>query len=171
MKKVILVVLGLMLLFVVVACGNKGDNDENNLNIIENSVEDLQGEKDPLDGVYGKTSLTLEDLDKIDEYRFPKSYKYIKYDWTDWNSTVETWDYNYPSSVNRKLLLPIHENMASREIVSSVLNDGKIETLVDIVLDNGVSYPVKYMINPDTLQYVQASFDTPTSTTLYTFRY
>jgi hypothetical protein len=61
--------------------------------------------------------------------------------------------------------------MASREIVSSVLNDGKIETLVDIVLDNGVSYPVKYMINPDTLQYVQASFDTPTSTTLYTFRY
>ena len=58
-------------------------HNENNLNIVENSVEDLQGEKDPLDGVYGKTSLTLEDLDKIDEYRFPKSYKYIKYDWTD----------------------------------------------------------------------------------------
>ena len=63
MKRLLVVLLGLMVV-VVAACGNK-ENDENAV--------------DPLEDLIGSTSLTTEDLDRIDEYRFPKSYTYSVY--------------------------------------------------------------------------------------------
>jgi hypothetical protein len=38
-------------------------------------------------------------------------------------------------------------------------------------LENGESYSVLYIIDPDTLEYLWASLSTPTTTTLYTFNY
>jgi hypothetical protein len=61
--------------------------------------------------------------------------------------------------------------MVSREVVSSVMRHDRINTTVDIILENGESYPVLFIINPDTLEYIGASLSTPTTTTLYTFNY
>ena len=145
----------------VTGCGNeeKGENVS------------MEVQKNPLEDVMGKKSLTVEDLNIIDEYKFPKSYTYSLYNWGGWDSVLETWNYVYPDSVDHKLLLPIHENMATREVISSMVDNGKISTTVNIILNNGESYPVKYVNNPETLEYEGASLNTPTSTTLYTFEY
>lgn len=173
MKKGLLVTLALMTLFVLVACGSKEIDGENNnedvQNLTDNSVVSLQDKKDPLKDLYWKTSLTVDDLDRIDEFKFPKSYTYSKYDWNNWNSMVETWDHVYPRGVN--ILLPIHESMVKREVISSMMDNDRISTTVDITLSNGESYPVKYVNDSDTLEYVWASLNTPTSTILYTFEY
>ena len=148
------------------ACGSKSENNPQEMN-----NDAISQEIDSLDDLREKTPLTLEDLDRIDEYRFPVSYTYNVYNLEESDTAIETGEYIYPKWVNHRLLLPIHENMASREIISSVMKNDKIETLVDIVLDNGEIYPVRYIINPDTLQYIRASVNTPTTTTTYTFQY
>ena len=160
MKKLLVIVLGLMVA-VVAACGNKW-NDE---------TVSVEIQKNPLEDVMGKRSLTVEDLNIIDEYKFPKSYTYSLYNWDGWDPMMETWDYVYPDGVDHKLLLPIHENMANREVISSEMDNGRISTTVNITLNNGESYPVKYVNNPETLEYEWASLNTPTSTILYTFEY
>jgi hypothetical protein len=68
-------------------------------------------------------------------------------------------------------LLPIQETMVNREVISSVMSYGRINTIVDVTLQNGESYPVLYIVDPDTLKYLGASLTTPTTTTLYTFGY
>jgi hypothetical protein len=111
----------------------------------------------------------LEDFDRIDTYRFPASYTYTEYKMDGWEWSVKTWEYVYPSG--HKYLLPIHEDMASREIVSSVMDHDRINTTVNVTLNNGESYSVLYINDPDTLEYIGASLSTPTSTTSYTFNY
>ena len=51
------------------------------------------------------------------------------------------------------------------------MEDGKSATMVDITLNNGESYSVKYVNDPETLKYVQATFNAPTSMTMYIFNY
>ena len=160
MKKLLVMVLGLMVV-VVAACGNN-END---------GTVSVEVQKNPLEDLIGKKSLTVEDLNIIDEYKFPKSYTYSLYNWDGWDSMLETWDYVYPDGVDHKLLLPIHENMANREVITSEMDNGRISTTVNITLNNGESYPVKYVNNPETLEYEWASLNTPTSTILYTFEY
>ena len=154
------VILGLMVI-VVAACGNK----ENGGSVF------VENQEDPLQDIVWKKSLTVEDLDRIDEFRFPESYKYIKYDWDKWDSNVETWEYVYSGDMDNIVLLPIHENMVDREVINSEVENNLINTTVDIVLKNGESYPVKYVNDPETLQYLWATLNTPTSTILYTFEY
>ena len=169
MKKTLFIILASMMVVAVTACGKKDDN-ENNILGVDVDTNYMQDDNN-LEDLIWKTSLTLKDLDRIDEYRFPKSYSYVTYKWNAWNSTVETWDYIYLKDVNNKLLLPIYENMADREVINSSIEDGVIITMVDITLNNGESYSVKYMNNPETLEYVQATFNAPTSMTMYKFNY
>jgi hypothetical protein len=61
--------------------------------------------------------------------------------------------------------------MASREMINSVMDHGTINTTVDIILENWEIYPVLYVNNPDTLEYMEASINTPNNTTIYTFNY
>ena len=63
MKKLLVMVLGLMVV-VVAACGNN-END---------GTVSVEVQKNPLEDLIGKKSLTVEDLNIIDEYKFPKSY-------------------------------------------------------------------------------------------------
>jgi hypothetical protein len=42
-------------------------------------VVDKSSDVDTLEDLIEKTPLTLEDLDRIDEYRFPVSYTYTEY--------------------------------------------------------------------------------------------
>ena len=43
--------------------------------------------------------------------------------------------------------------MANREVITSEMDNGRISTTVNITLNNGESYPVKYVNNPETLEY------------------
>ena len=156
MKRLLVVLLGLMVV-VVAACGNK-ENDENAV--------------DPLEDLIGSTSLTTEDLDRIDEYRFPKSYTYSVYGWNMRDSEIESWAYVYPEKVKHKFLLPVHEEMTYRSVVSSVVDENNvIITTMRVTLDDGETYSVKYMNNSDTLKYMEALVETPTRITSYMFEY
>ena len=151
MRKLLLVLISFVALFLLTACWKK-----NLWNV--DSLEDLRE----------KTALTLEDLDRISENRFPVSYRYNVYKWEE---EIETWEYVYPENMDKKLLLPIQETMVNREVISSETSYGRINTIVDVTLQNGESYPVLYIVDPDTLKYLGASLTTPTTTTLYTFDY
>lgn len=174
MKKNLLVVLCLTTAIILSACGTK-NNPENSLNSVNDSLSNPttneQDNTDPLADLREKTPLTIEDLDRIEKYKFPSSYTYSTYNRNDPNAAVEIHEYVYPNNVDHKLLLPIHENMTNREIISSVMDHDTINTTVNITLKNGEVYPVLYVNNPDTLEYIEASVNTPTNTTIYTFNY
>ncbi len=154
-----------MSLSLLTACWKKVD-DGNNLGVNGNSINN-QGE-DSLEDLREKTPMSLDDLDRINRSNFPVSYTYSVY---EGEKIIETWEYVYPKNVDHNVLIPIQETMVSREVVSSVMRHDRINTTVDIILENGESYPVLFIINPDTLEYIGASLSTPTTTTLYTFNY
>lgn len=167
MKKSLLLVLGLMVVSLLVACGTK-DGNEWWVDSVDGTIVNEENNVNPLADLIEKTPLTLEDLDRINEYKFPVSYKYDTYDLSGGNSSVQTWENVYSSN---KFLLPIEEEIETKEIVSSVMSHDRIYTTMDVTLKNGESYSVVYINDPDTLEYVWASVTTPTSTTSYTFNY
>ena len=160
------------------ACGDKkvenpdveDTGTEQVTDVAVDSVDwDLDNEEN--DGTeYAKTSLTVEDLDHIDEVLFPVSYNYEVYKWEDEN-TSDSWSHTYPSDVDHSLLLPIHADVVSREVVSSNIEDGMIYTTVDATLEDGSVISILYINDPITLQYVAASVNTDVETTLYSFVY
>ena len=123
-----------------------------------------------LDNIYGKTSLTISDLDAIDTLLFPSSYSYQAYELSDW-SISSAGSYEYDANYNHSLLLPIHDWMVSREVVSSKSEDGMIYTMVNIVLWSGKTVHVLYINDLETLKYEFASVYEESRTILYTFNY
>lgn len=166
------------------ACGNKGQenvNVENNDVDIEQvneiSGEDVESETldEDLDvdnggTEYTKSSLTVEDLDYIDDTLFPAGYNFETYRWED-EDTSDSGSHMYPDGVDHRLLLPIHEEMESREIVSSGIEDGMIYTIVNATLKDGLIVSILYINDPVTLKYVAASVNGDAETTLYSFIY
>ncbi len=152
-----------MLLSLLAGCWKNVNNGDNLWTSSDNQVNE-----DTLEDLVEKTPLSLEDLDRINRNRFPVSYTYSVY---DGENVVETWEYIYPENVDHNILLPIEETMMDRKVISSVMSHDRINTTVDITLENGESYSVLYIIDPDTLEYLWASLSTPTTTTLYTFNY
>ena len=61
--------------------------------------------------------------------------------------------------------------MIERNVVSSLMNNDEVHTIVNITLEDGISYSVTYITDPDTLQYNRALLSTPVGTTVYTFNY
>ena len=123
-----------------------------------------------LDDIYGKTSLTVNDLKTIDELLFPKWYSYQTYQLSDW-SISDAGDYKYENDVDHSLLIPIHDWMVSREIVSSNAEKNMIYTKVNVTLSDDKIVPVLYINDIDTLKYVFATVYTDKETIMYTFNY
>ena len=119
---------------------------------------------------WAKTSLTLEDLDDIDANNFPKWYSYSTYNAED-NTIWEEQSYTYPEDLDHSLLIPEHATMASREIISSGIEDGMIYTLTNVTLQDDTKIQVLYIVDPVTLQYVAASVQNGNISTNYQFVY
>ena len=165
MRKLLLVLVGFAVLSLLAACWNKGDNG-NVLGTDGNSVNNQN--EDTLDDLREKTPMTLNDLERINKNKFPVSYTYSVY---DRDEVIETWEYIYPENVDYNVLLPIEETMVNKEVISSLMSHDRINTIVNVTVENGETYSVLYIIDPDTLEYLGASYSTPTTTTLYTFNY
>lgn len=175
MKKCLLVIIGMALIVSLSACGSSKDawNDWWNSVSKTNEKSSWNTELDQLIvDLHNKTPLNLDDLDRISEINFPKSYSYEVYNWEENNEwPTETWEYIYPEDISHRLLLPIHDEMIERNVVSSLMNNDEVHTIVNITLEDGISYSVTYITDPDTLQYNRALLSTPVGTTVYTFNY
>ena len=118
---------------------------------------------------WAKTSLTNEELEEVIDTHFPKWYTYSVYNTETEESNV--WEYTYPEDLSHTLLLPIHATMASREIISSWIEDGMIYTDTKVVLQDDTEISVLYIVNPETLDLVAANVENWNETTNYQFVY
>ena len=162
MKKSLLLALGLVFLMTLSACGSKTNDWEN---VWEWNVTSEEKEV-----ITAKSSLTIEDLNTIDEELLPESYTYQVYqDGVD--ASVDSWSYVYPSSEIESLLIPEHENMSNRRIISSNLEDGFIYTVSEVTLKDGSNAIISYVNDPDSLKYLATIVETSGNVVLYNFNY
>ena len=120
--------------------------------------------------VENEYALTIEDLDLIDEKAFPTSYTYTTYN----SSTEERTgpeEYVYPEDISHTLLIPEHATMASREVISSGIQDGMIYVETKATLQDDTELNILYVVNPETMQYVAANVENWDVTTNYQFAY
>lgn len=153
MKKWLIVAFGLIATVLLAGCRNKE---------VEN-----QGEKEYLDNSDKSISLTLDELDSLEESLFPVSYTYKTYKKED-GSLVDEGEYIYPSDY--RVLLPTDEYFVDRQVSSSEIKNGMIYTMVDGKLwDEVVS--ILYINDPETLRYSFVTVYWEKETTLYSFKY
>lgn len=119
---------------------------------------------------WAKTSLTSEELDEIAETNFPKWYSYTTFN-MDENVAGDEWNVEYPEDLSHTLLIPEHATMASREVLSSWIEDGMIYTLTKVTLQDDTVISVLYIVNPVTLEFVAASVENWNISTNYQFVY
>lgn len=130
--------------------------------IIYNAVEDTLPED-------AKTSLTDEELEEVIDTHFPKGYTYSVYN-TETEASSE-WEYTYPEDLDHSLLLPIHATMASREVLSSGIEDGMIYTNTKVTLQDDTEVEILYIVNPETLELIAANVENGSEITNYQFVY
>ena len=162
MKKSLLLALGVVLVMTLSACGSK-TNDWSN----DGEWNVLLGEKG---AITSKSSLTVEDFDTIDEELLPVSYTYQVYkDGAD--ASIDSWSYVYPGSEIESLLIPEHEEMTNRHILSSNLENGFIYTVSEVTLKDGSNAIISYVNDPDSLKYLAAIVEISWNVVLYNFNY
>lgn len=120
--------------------------------------------------VENEYALTIEDLDLIDEKAFPTSYTYTTYNFSTEERTGPE-EYVYPEDISHTLLIPEHATMASREVISSGLQDGMIYVETKATLQDDTEINILYVVNPETMQYVAANVENWDVTTNYQFAY
>ena len=164
--------LSLSAIILLAGCGNKDvvnpDATDTENWVIE--AGDNQGSSEnavnPEHPEWVATSLTLGDLERIEQSMPPLSYSYQTYDMqaeTEVDSGIFTaaeWD-------NSGLSIPEYENMTSREVTSSGIEDDMIYTLADITLNDGTVLHALYVNEPDTLFCRAISIQNGDLTTLY----
>lgn len=109
------------------------------------------------------TSLTVEDLERIEETLPPISYDYETYDMSkqeivNSGTTENNWE---------TLYIPEYETMVNREVTNSWIEDDMIYTLTNITLESGDSLQVLYVNEPDTLFCRAISVQNGNLNTLY----
>ena len=118
---------------------------------------------------WAKTSLTNEELDELADANFPKGYSSSTYNMETEETSNE--DYVYPEDISHTLLLPEHATMASREVLSSGIEDGMIYTLTNVTLQDDTVISVLYIVDPVTLNFVAANVENGNETRNYQFTY
>lgn len=174
MKKTTLWLFAILWLWTLVLTGcNKTDKTPVEEEIVNPAVEqevlapEVEESTLPVDA---KTSLTLADLENIDETNFPKSYNYSSFNTEEWQ-LIDEWEYIYPEDLDHSLLIPEHATMASREVLSSGIEDGMIYTTVKITLQDWTVFDALYINDPVTLNYVAANVMKGDTSVNYQFKY
>jgi len=165
MKKKLLMLGFFAFMLLLVWCGKDdvNDNVENNAEVeVNNEIIEV----DPLEELYGKTSLSIDDLGLISENLLPVSYSYEVY---EGGEKVDGWNYKYPQW--KDSLLPVYDNVKDSTLNSSELENGMIYTDVNLELKDGTSASVIYINDAGSLRYLAASLDANWKTTLYVFSY
>lgn len=139
------------------------------LEYIDNEGQEWEENIDTILPEWAKTALTDEELEEIIDTHFPKWYDFSVYN-TE-TEVVTDWSYTYPEDLDHSLLLPIHATMASREILSSGIEDGMIYTDTKVTLQDGTEVSVLYIVNPETLDFVAANVENGNEITNYQFVY
>lgn len=114
-------------------------------------------------------SLTNEELEEIIDNNFPTSYTYTVYNFGTEES--DSGEYTYPEDFSHTLLIPEQATMASREVVSSAIEDGMIYTDTKVTLQDDTEIKILYIVNPDTMKLVAASVENGNETRNYQFAY
>ena len=165
MKKSLLLAFGVVLVVLLSACGSKTKevNDEWNVTVDDqvNTVNENVPEK--------KTSLTEKDLATIEEENLPASYTFQVYK-GDADASVDSGSYIYTTSDSENLI-PEYEDVASRKILSSKLEDGFIYTVTEVTFKDGSTAVVSYVNDPDSLKYLATVVEKSGDVVLYNFNY
>lgn len=164
MKKTIALMLGFVLIATLTGCGQKEVSEEPTETLEPTVTEEETVNQDHPEWV--KTSLTIEDLERIEDSMPPLSYVYQTYDMQT-ESIVDTGSYEADEWENTKFFIPEYETMVNREVTSSGIEDDMIYTVVKMTLEDGTVLNVLYINEPDTLFCRAISVENWDKTTLY----
>ena len=156
MKKGLIVAFGLMAVVLLSGCGNKTQE--------ANPWKEVK----TLDEMQWSLSLTMDELDVLEEKLFPVSYVYTTYQ-NDGGNISGTGEYVYLA--DDEYLLPVEEHIVSKEMSSSEVNNAMVYSTIDAKLDDGSEVSILYINDPETLKYSFATVYAENETTLYTFSY
>lgn len=112
-------------------------------------------------------SLTVEDLERIEQTMPPLSYTYQTFD-MDTESIVNEGSYELAEGQEPVFMIPEYATMASREVKSSWIQDDMIYTLVKMTLQDDTVLDVLYVNEPDTLFCRAINVENDNLNTLYT---
>ena len=178
MKKNLALMLGLASVVLLAGCwqqnvGNSG-SDGNNPDVQEPDVSingevngEISGEELAQNHPeWVATSLTVEDLERIEETMPPLSYVYETYDMQA-QAMVNSGSYNVAEGEEPVFMIPEYATMANREVTSSGIEDDMIYTMTKITLQDDTELSVLYVNEPDTLFCRAISVQNGDQTTLY----
>ena len=159
MKKGLSILLGLMTIVLIAGCGNKNPENTEVSNQDSNIIEQSNTE-------WVATSLSNEDIERIEETMPPLSYDYETWD-SEVQAVTDSGRYEAEEWKNNKLEIPEYKTMKSREVISSSIEDDMIYTITKITLEDETELDVLYVNEPDTLFCRAISVQTGLKSTLY----
>jgi len=174
MKKNLMLMLWLASIVLLAGCWQQNiensGSDVNNPEIQEPDVTtngDVNGEELAQNHPeWVATSLTAEDLSRIEETMPPVYYTYETYDMTA-QAIVSSGNYEVVDGEEAVFMIPEYATMANREVTSSGIEDDMIYTMTKITLQDGTVLDVLYVNEPDTLFCRAISVENGNQTTLY----
>lgn len=151
MKKNLFLMLWLASIILIAGCGLQKVENTNTTGNDVNTPEEIS-EKDlaEIHPEWVATSLTIKDIEHIEETMPPLSYSYETYD-METDTTVNTGSYKLAEGEEPIFMIPEYATMANREIISSGIEDDMIYTLVKMTLQDDTELEVLYINEPDTL--------------------
>lgn len=165
MKKNLMLMLGLASIVLLAACGKNEPAEEPEQAPDQGGIVADTVDQDHLD--WAKTSLTIADLEHIEETLPPLSYTYETYDMNS-QSVVNSGSYKVAEWEDPVFIIPEYATMADREVTSSGIEDDMIYTMTKLTLQDGTERSVLYVNEPDTLFCRAISVENWSQTTLYT---
>lgn len=171
MKKNLTLILWLSSIILLTGCGGSKieDSDINSKwsNIVANNEDSTNKNLAQTNPEWIATSLTNEDLKRIEETTPPISYTYETRD-NETNNIISSGNYSVAEGEDPVFMLPGYETMTNREIIKSAIDSNMIYTLAKITLQDDTQLEILYINDPKTLLYRAIELRQGTQNTLYT---
>lgn len=176
MKKNLILMLWLSSIILLAGCGGQKDENSNTenkwANVVANNENSNNGNSTNENPAqthpeWVATSLTNEDLKRIEETTPPISYTYETRD-NETNNIISSGNYSVAEGEDPVFMLPGYETMTNREIIKSAIDNNMIYTLAKITLQDDTQLEILYINDPKTLLYRAIELRQGTQNTLYT---